>query len=245
MSLWNPDADHALHVRVEDPTGDAEADLLAGITLLNAVREGSVPATLRLYRPNPTVAFGQRDVRLEGYARAVAESLEQGFVPVVRKAGGRAAAYHSGTVIVDHVEPAAEAMMGHQHRFKVLGRLYADALRASGIDARVGEIPGEYCAGDYSVHGVPGVGSRVRKPVKLVGTAQRVVSGAWLFSSVFVIEDSAPIRGVLDSVYRAMGIEMDPATVGAADDLLPGYTTDRFITDLLAEYGGHAELVRS
>lgn len=218
---------------------------MAGVALLNAVREGSLPATLRIYRPNPTVAFGQRDVRLEGYARAVAESLEQGFAPVVRKAGGRAAAYHSGTVIVDHVEPAAEAMMGHQHRFKVLGQLYADALRTSGIDARVGEIPGEYCAGDYSVHGMPGVGSTARNPIKLVGTAQRVVSGAWLFSSVFVIEDSAPIRAVLDSVYRAMGIEMDPATVGAADDLLPGYTVDRFITDLLAEYGRHAELIRS
>ncbi|RAX51272.1 lipoate--protein ligase family protein [Arthrobacter sp. AQ5-05] len=245
MSLWNPDVDHAIHVRVEDPTGDAEADLMAGITLLNAVREGSAPATLRLYRPNPTVAFGQRDVRLEGYGRAVVESLEQGFAPVVRKAGGRAAAYHSGTVIVDHVEPAAEAMMGHQHRFKVLGKLYADALRTSGIDARVGAIPGEYCAGDYSVHGVPGVGSRARNAIKLVGTAQRVVSGAWLFSSVFVIEDSAPIRAVLDSVYRAMGIEMDPATVGAADDLLPGYTADRFITGLLAEYGLHAELVET
>ncbi|OIH82445.1 lipoate--protein ligase [Arthrobacter sp. UCD-GKA] len=245
MSLWNPDADHALHVRVEESSGDAEADLMAGVALLNAVREGSLPATLRIYRPNPTVAFGQRDVRLEGYARAVAESLEQGFAPVVRKAGGRAAAYHSGTVIVDHVEPAVEAMMGHQHRFKVLGQLYADALRASGIDARVGEIPGEYCAGDYSVHGIPGVGSMARNPVKLVGTAQRVVSGAWLFSSVFVIEDSAPIRAVLDSVYRAMGIEMDPATVGAADDLLPGYTTEAFTKDLLAEYGRHADLVET
>ena len=218
---------------------------MAGIALLNAVREGSVPATLRIYRPNPTVAFGQRDVRLEGYGRAVAKALEQGFAPVVRKAGGRAAAYHSGTVIVDHVEPATEAMMGHQHRFKVLGQLYADALRTAGIDARVGEISGEYCAGDYSVHGVPGAGSRARNPIKLVGTAQRVVSGAWLFSSVFVIEDSAPIRAVLDSVYRAMGIAMDPATVGAADDLLSGYTADRFITDLRAEYGRHAELAGS
>ncbi len=244
MSLWNPDADHAIHVRVEDPTGDAEADLMAGIALLNAVREGSLPTTLRLYRPNPTVAFGQRDVRLEGYGRAVAKSLEQGFAPVVRKAGGRAAAYHGGTVVVDHIEPATGAMMGHQHRFKVLGQLYADALRTSGIDARVGEIPGEYCAGDYSVHGLPGTGSRVRNAIKLVGTAQRVVSGAWLFSSVFVIEDSAPIRAVLDSVYHAMGIEMDPGTVGAADDLLPGYTTERFITALLAEYGRHAELAR-
>ncbi|MBV1778349.1 lipoate--protein ligase family protein [Paeniglutamicibacter sp. ABSL32-1] len=245
MSLWNPDADHPLHVRIEDASGDPEADLGAGIELLGAVRNGEAPATLRIYRPDPTLAFGQRDVRLAGYALAVARSLEHGFAPVVRKAGGRAAAYHRGTVIVDHVEPAAEAMMGHQHRFKALGALYADALRRGGIDARVGEIAGEYCAGEFSVHGVPGAASRTRNEVKLVGTAQRVVSGAWLFSSVFVIEDSAPIRALLDDVYLAMEIPMDPATVGAADDLLPGYTTEAFIDDLLAEYAVHAELVRA
>jgi octanoyl-[GcvH]:protein N-octanoyltransferase len=242
MSLWNPDVDHRLNVRIEEPSGDPEADLGAGIELLGAVRNGEVPATLRIYRPDPTLAFGQRDVRLAGYPLAVARSLEHGFAPVVRKAGGRAAAYHRGTVIVDHVEPANEAMMRHQHRFKALGALYAEALRRGGIDARVGEIAGEYCAGEFSVHGVPGAASRTPNAVKLVGTAQRVVSGAWLFSSVFVIEDSAPIRALLDDVYRAMDIPMDAATVGAADDLLPGYTTEVFIDDLLAEYAQHAEL---
>lgn len=245
MSLWNPDADHLLNVRIEDSSGNAEADLLAGVRLLQAVRDRREPATLRIYRPDPTVAFGQRDVRLEGYGTAAAKSLEHGFEPVVRKAGGRAAAYHRGTVIVDHVEPATEAMIGHQLRFKALGKLYAQALCRPGIDARLGEIPGEYCAGQYSVHGVPGLAATLDGPIKLVGTAQRVVSGAWLFSSVFVIEDSEPIREVLDAVYRAMGIDMDPSTVGAADDLLPGYTVDTFLTDLLAEYRLHAELARS
>ncbi|EMQ97732.1 biotin/lipoate A/B protein ligase family protein [Paeniglutamicibacter gangotriensis] len=245
MSLWNPDADHPLQIRIEDPTGDAEADLLGGIKLLESVRDGHSPATLRLYRPEPTVAFGQRDVRLEGYGQAVAHSLEHGFAPVVRKAGGRAAAYHRGTVIVDHVEPATEAMLGHQLRFKVLGTLYADALRTAGIDARVGKIPGEYCVGEYSVHGVRPGEPAPGGAIKLVGTAQRVVAGAWLFSSVFVIEDSAPIRAVLDDVYRAMEIPMDPSTVGAVDDLLPGYDTETFIADLLAEYGRHAQLLVS
>ena len=49
---------------------------------------------------------------------------------------------------------------------------------------------------------------------------------------------------MLDTVYRAMEIDMDPATVGAADDLLPGYTVDAFVTDLLAEYKSHAQLRR-
>lgn len=242
MSLWNSDADHALNIRIAEPSGDPEADLLAGITLLESVRDAKAPATLRIYRPDPTLAFGQRDVRLDGYDQAVQRAHDHGFVPVVRKAGGRAAAYHRGTVIVDHVEPAAEAMLGHQLRFKALGTLYADALRRGGIDARVGEIPGEYCAGEYSVHGVPGPASPTQHRIKLVGTAQRVVSGAWLFSSVFVIEDSAPIRLVLDDVYQHLGIEMDPATAGAAEDLVPDYKTETFITDLLTEYALHTEL---
>ncbi len=243
MSLWNPDADHTLHVLHDVPGGDPAADLMGGIELLGSVRDGRSPATLRLYRPDPTMAFGQRDVRLPGYELAVEKSREHGFAPVVRKAGGRAAAYHRGTVILDHVEPAGEAMLGHQQRFQVLGELYADALRRGGIDARVGAIPGEYCPGDFSVHGLPGAQSPARHAVKLVGTAQRVISGAWLFSSVFVIEDSAPIRGVLDDVYRAMEIEMDPSTVGAADDLVPGYTVELFTEHLLAEYALHAELI--
>ena len=242
MSLWNPDADHALRVLHDAPTGDPAADLMSGVELLSRVRDGLAPATLRLYRPDPTMAFGQRDVRLPGYEQAVEASRGHGFAPVVRKAGGRAAAYHRGTLVLDHVEPAEEAMLGHQLRFGVLGELYARALRRGGVDAQVGAIPGEYCPGDFSVHGVPGGQSPVRHAVKLVGTAQRVVAGAWMFSSVFVIRDSAPIRAVLDDVYRAMGIEMDPSTVGAADDLVPGYGVERFIEDLLAEYALHAEL---
>lgn len=242
MSLWNPAAENTLHVVHDEPTGDPAADLAGGTELLSQVRSGLRPATLRLYSPDPTMAFGQRDVRLPGYETAVEKSREHGFAPVIRKAGGRAAAYHRGTLIVDHVEPSDEAMLGHQQRFKVLGELYANALRRGGIDARVGEIPGEYCPGEFSVHGVPDAQSPTRHAIKLVGTAQRVIAGAWLFSSVFVIEDSAPIRGVLDDVYRAMGIEMDPGTVGAADDLLPGYTLKRFTADLLAEYSRHAEL---
>ncbi|PQZ93652.1 lipoate--protein ligase [Arthrobacter sp. MYb227] len=236
MSLWNSAANTALHLVHDEPTGDPEVDLMTGIQLLSEVRDGVKPQTLRLYRPDPTLAFGQRDVRLPGYDAAVQSATEHGFAPVVRKAGGRAAAYHRGCLIVDHVELAQEAMMGHQQRFKVLGQLYADALQSAGVDARVGEIDGEYCPGEYSVHGVPATGSPTQNKVKLVGTAQRVVGGAWLFSSVFVIENSAPIRAVLDDVYKAMEIDMNPATAGAADDLVTGLSVEKFCEHLVAEY---------
>jgi octanoyl-[GcvH]:protein N-octanoyltransferase len=242
MTVWNPDSDAPLRILRAEASGDAVADLHAGIDLLTAVRSGEAPATLRIYRPDPTLAFGQRDVRLPGYAAAAAAAGRAGFAPVVRKAGGRAAAYHRGTLIVDHVEPADEAMLGHQQRFKVLGALYASALRSLGADAAVGEIPGEYCAGEYSVHGLPGEGSTAVAPVKLVGTAQRVVAGAWLFASVFVVKDSAPIRGVLTDVYAAMGLPLVPSTAGAVEDLVPGTTVQDVESALLGAYSEHVEL---
>ncbi|MFJ2352022.1 biotin/lipoate A/B protein ligase family protein [Glutamicibacter sp. NPDC087673] len=242
MSLWNPQSDAPLSVEIENPSGDPAADLERGVQLLRSVQSGESGALLRLYRPDPTLAFGQRDVRLEGYEAARDVAQQQGFAPLVRKAGGRAAAYHRGTLIVDHIEPEAEAVMRQQNRFEVFARVYANAFQRLGVNAQVGPIPGEYCPGDHSVRGFPDGKSPRNYPVKLVGTAQRVVSGAWLFSSVFVVEDSAPLRQVLDGVYQAMGIPMDPTTVGAANDLLAAVTTEAFISALLDEYSEHATL---
>lgn len=234
----------ALHVLTEEPSGDAVADLERGVELLREVRAGSRPALLRIYRPDPTLAFGQRDVRLAGYEDAVKVALKHGFTPVVRKAGGRAAAYHRGTLIVDHIEPHDDAMMGHQARFIHFGQLYARALQRVGVQAQMGELAGEYCAGEHSVHGIPGPASNTQVPVKLVGTAQRVIAGAWLFSSVFVTSDSAPIREVLDEVYQKMQIPMDPSTVGAADDLVAGVKPEVFLEELLTEYATEYEIRR-
>jgi lipoate-protein ligase A len=222
-------------LRVLQPTESlgADVDLSAGIDLLHAVRAAGGPETVRIYRPVPTLAFGQRDTRLPGFDTAATTAARMGFEPVVRKAGGRAAAYHEGTLIVDHVAVEADAMMHHRNRFTQFGEFFVRVFARLGVVAAVGEIPGEYCPGEYSVHGTRPDGTRI----KLVGTAQRVIQGAWFFSSVVVVEDSAPIRQVLDEVYRAMEISMDPSTVGAADDLgVPGVTVETFKGALLAEY---------
>lgn len=243
MSLWNPQSDAPLSVEIENPSGDPAADLDRGVQLLRQVQAGDRGSLLRLYRPDPTLAFGQRDVRLEGYQAARDFARQQGFAPLVRKAGGRAAAYHRGTLIVDHIEPETEAVMRQQQRFEVFAQVYAAAFQRVGVNAQVGPIEGEYCLGDHSVHGTPDAASPRNHPVKLVGTAQRVVSGAWLFSSVFVVEDSASLRAVLDGVYQAMGIPMDPNTVGAANDLVAEVTTEAFMGALLEEYREHSALL--
>ncbi|MCH6470213.1 lipoate--protein ligase family protein [Sinomonas terrae] len=248
MAVWNDGTVAPLAIIEDRDTNDAAAQLARAAEILDEVKRGLRGPTLRLYRPRPTMAFGQRDTRLAGFEAARAASFSRGFEPVVRKAGGRAAAYHEGTLIVDHIEPAAEAMVGHRRRFEVFGELYADVLRSIGVDARVGEIPGEYCPGEYSVHGVPGerttAGGFVMPagPVKLVGTAQRVVAGAWLFSSVFVVSDAAPVREVLTDVYRALELPFEPTTAGAADDLVPGLTVDDVEQSLLAMYAEQGAL---
>ncbi|MFC9773577.1 MULTISPECIES: biotin/lipoate A/B protein ligase family protein [unclassified Pseudarthrobacter] len=234
----HPDSGTLTVVR-QDVSLGAARDLEFGLELLARARTGSMGPTLRLYRPAPTVAFGQRDTRLPGFDAAAQACRDNGFEPLVRRAGGRAAAYHQGTLVVDHIEPDDDAIAGSKSRFGYFGELFADALRRVGVHAAVGEIPGEYCPGEFSVHGTAAAdGSRI----KLVGTAQRVVAGGWLFSSVIVVEDPAPIRKVLTDSYAALGLDWDPATAGAADDLVPGLTVEAVTDALLETYAGHATL---
>lgn len=219
----------------------AAADLDAAITLLQGTGTGATPAMLRLYRPEPTVAFGQRDRRLSGFEQAAAACTRLGFTPLIRRAGGRAAAYHHGCLVVDHIEPESDPMVGSQARFREFGELLRLALTRCGVDARMGEIPGEYCPGEHTVHGIS-----PRMPdhrIKLVGTAQRVIGSGWLFSSAIVVEDSAPIRRVLSESYEALGMGWDPLTAGAAQDLVPEVDVEQVAEAVLEVYTEHRELI--
>ena len=105
----------------------------------------------------------------------------------------------------------------------------------------MGEIPGEYCPGDYSVHAqLPASAGGGR--IKLVGTAQRVVTGGWWFSTGIVVSDSEPLRAVTADVYRALGMDLDPATVGAAQDANPALLMEDLedaIVEVYAQNGFH------
>ncbi|MCG7304258.1 lipoate--protein ligase family protein [Pseudoglutamicibacter albus] len=226
----------------EEPSGDPAADLDRGIELLREVAQGKRGPLLRIYRPAPTLAFGQRDTRAPGYEAAAQAGRDAGFAPLIRKAGGRAMAYHPGSWVIDHIQPEKDAMLTHQHRFEHFANLFVEVFTRLGIPSAVGELPGEYCPGEYSVHGIAtghGRFGRGRK-VKLVGTAQRVVQGAWLFSSAVILEDTDPIAAVTESVYEAMGLELDPNTIGSVQDLVAeSITHEHFIETLLEVWGEH------
>src|SRR4051794_35378082 len=125
---------------------------------------------MRVYRPGPTCAFGRLDTLAPGFGAAVDAARAHRFTPVMRQPGGHAAAYDAGALCLDEVRPEAEALPSLQPRFEAAGSLFAAALQSVGVDARVGEVPGEYCPGQWTVS--------ARGRGKLVGAAPRPVPGA-------------------------------------------------------------------
>src|SRR3954454_20784477 len=127
-------------------------DLAVSHALLRRVAAGAVPATLRIYRPGATVAFGRLDALSDGFGAAVGAAREHGFVPALRSAGGRAAAYTGAAIVVDEITPQEGLAVAVRERFAAFAQDVADALRDAGADARVGAVPVEFCPGDFSVN---------------------------------------------------------------------------------------------
>jgi octanoyl-[GcvH]:protein N-octanoyltransferase len=188
----------------------AAYELAISHALLTRVAARELPTTLRIYRPRPAVAFGKLDTLRPGYRAALEASRAHGYEPVLRLPGGHAAAYNRESVCIDVVWALDDPIPGTHDRFAVEGERLAGALRTLGVDARVGEVAGEYCPGAYSVN--------ARGKVKLIGTAQRVVRGAALLGASIVVGDGPGVRAVLDDVYGALEFAWDASTAGAVDE---------------------------
>ena len=186
--------------------------------VLNRVAEGAEPETLRLHRPGPIVAFGPKDRLEPGYRAAIGAAAGLGFGSVQRLAGGRAALFHEETIAFSWAIPDPTPREGIRARFEALADIMADAFRSLGVDARVGEVAGEYCPGEHSVN--------ARGKTKLMGVGQRVISGAAHVGGVVVVGGTDRIREVLIPVYDALGLSWDPLTAGSLEDEVPGVTWD-------------------
>jgi octanoyl-[GcvH]:protein N-octanoyltransferase len=199
----------------QESLGGPSYDVTLGTVLL---RHGLGDSTdiLRVYSPEPTAAFSRRDRLRPGFARAVRAARDHGFEPVIRSAGGRLAAYHSGGVVVEHVHRRADPQLGIGARFEEYATLIANLLTGFGLDARIGEVPGEYCPGPFSVNAAG--------TTKIVGSAQRVTREGWLFSSVIQVVGSASLAAVLTDASAALGYDFDPGSVGSVEDFVPGVT---------------------
>jgi octanoyl-[GcvH]:protein N-octanoyltransferase len=215
----------------DDPALDAA---VSRATMLR-VAAGDLPETLRIAPTGTTVAFAKRDAVAQGYAEAVQAARERGFDATLRLAGGRAAVFHDGTMEVGHAVPDAEPRGGIHERFARSAERLARALARLGVDARVGEVAGEYCPGRYSVN--------ARGVAKLAGIGQRVVGGGSHTGVVLVVEGEDRINGVLAPVYAALGLDWDPAASGSVRSEAPGATWGAVRDAIVAEYARDYDLV--
>jgi len=221
-----------LLIQTPPPVVEPAVELAVARALVRQVSRGEIRDTMRVSRPSrPVVVFGRRDTRVAGWPEAVRRAREAGFEPLVRSVGGRAVAYTEAALVIDAVVHTSNSSLGLEERFLLFGDLYADVLRKLGVDARVGSVPGEYCPGPQSVN--------ARGVVKLVGTAQRIVRDAWLFSALVIVADERVISHVLARVYDALGQPLDVASVGSVSGEVPNLSLAAVEEAILA---GHAAM---
>jgi lipoate-protein ligase A len=207
---------------VEDSYPDHPAmDVAVSHAILSAVARGEIGGVFRLHVPGRVLAFGRADRVQPGYPQAVRAAQAHGFAAIERLAGGRAAVFHGSTLAFSMAVPDNDPRVGIRDRFETIAGVMSKAFQTLGIDARIGEVPGEYCPGSWSVN----VGGRV----KVMGVGQRLVRGAAHVGGVVVVDDGESIRDVLIPVYRALRLDWDPRTSGALADRSPGLDNPKVI----------------
>jgi octanoyl-[GcvH]:protein N-octanoyltransferase len=205
-------------------------------TILQRVAAGELPPTIRIHRPGNEVAFGRQDLASPRYEAAAEAARSAGFAAVERLAGGRAAVFHSGTIAIARAYADPQPPKRTYARFEEMAALISAALRGLGVDARVGEVPGEYCPGAYSVN--------ARGAVKLSGIGQRMIRGGAHMGGVVVASGGREVARALEPVYEALELEWDPATSGDVSAELGRQVDPGEIEEaLIAELGHSYELV--
>jgi octanoyl-[GcvH]:protein N-octanoyltransferase len=171
-----------------------------------------------------------------GYEAAAEAARAHGFAAVERLAGGRAAVFHEGTIAIARAYSDPQPPKRTYARFEEMADVITAALRELGVDARVGEVPGEYCPGAYSVN--------ARGTTKLAGIGQRMIRGAAHMGGVVVASGGNEITRVLVPVYEALELDWDPTTSGsAAEELGREVDSGELEEAVIAELGKRYELV--
>lgn len=133
-----------------------------------------------------------------GYAAAARAVAGHGYRPVVRPVGGHLALYDADSLVLHLAAPHPDPRESFTRRFELLAATrWPKPSGAWGVDARVGAVPGEYCDGAFSIN----AGGRR----KLVGTGQRLVRGAYLFSAVVMVRAKPELRTGLREAYDHLG----------------------------------------
>ena len=205
----------------------AGLDTTLARALLRQVSSGELPETFRLYTPGRIVAFGKRDTLERGFLDAARAAADLRYVPLIRLAGGRAAIFNEHTLAFGWATPAADPRRSVQDRFQLMSDMLMRAFRRLGVDTAIGEIPGEYCPGRFSVHHS---GRR-----KVMGVGQRLAANAAHVGGVIVVSRPDLINDIIHPVYAGLDVDFDPDATGALSDVVPGVTTSDVAAAIVAE----------
>jgi len=182
---------------------DPERDFERTREMAARVAESGEPA-LRAWRPHRQVAFGRRDSRNDGYDRAREAARERGYIPREREVGGRAVAY-TGTTVAFAIARPADDRSGIRERYADATDRLRQALASLGVDADEGEPADSFCPGTHSL----------QADGKVAGLAQRVRQDVAVVAGAVVVADRDEIAAVLGPVYDALGVPLDPDSVGS------------------------------
>jgi len=197
-------------ITATDP--DPAVDTALSSAVLHRVARREIGPTLRLFVPGRIVAFGSQDRIRDGYRSAVRAVNDLGFGAIERLAGGRAAVFHERTVAFAWATPQEDSKLGIESRFEELTSIILTALDRLGVSGTVGETPGEYCPGRFSVH----AGGR-----KVMGVGQRLVNAAAHIGGVLVVDKPDLINAPLVPAYEHLGYDWSPTATGSLSDTAP------------------------
>jgi octanoyl-[GcvH]:protein N-octanoyltransferase len=217
-----------------DPAVDVA---LSHALLERAARESR--ASVRLWRPRKlALSLGRLDARDPRAGEAASLARAAGVTPVRRLAGGRAAALDGGCLCLGwaQTDPALEQSSA---RYRVLADLIVSALTELGVPAQLGERPGEWCPGAWSVQGPSG---------KLAGLAQRVVRGGAWSEALIVIDRSSALTALSERVHETLGITWSDEAQGEVSALVAdarNRTRDALVAALLRRWPELSKAVSS
>jgi octanoyl-[GcvH]:protein N-octanoyltransferase len=176
-------------------------------------------AILRFRRPRPTAAFSPQDATHPDYERIKDQARADGLEPIERGTGGRLTMFDEHALAITLLSPHPEPHQHTMERYEIFSDVIAGALLKLAIDARVGELPNEYCPGKFSIN--------AEGRIKLVGIAQRMNCRCVQMGAIIAIERSERACAAIADAYRAMALPFDPKTYGAITELVPSSTYNR------------------
>ncbi len=173
-------------------------------------------AILRFRRPRPTAAFSPQDTTHSDYERIKEQARSNGFEPIERGTGGRLTVFDERALAITLLMPHANPHQQTIRRYEIFSEVIVSALTRLGIDARVGEIPNEYCPGKFSIN--------AEGRIKLVGIAQRMNRRCVQMGAIIAVERSEKACVAIADAYQAMGLPFDRSTYGAVAELVPSWS---------------------